>query len=69
MLQAVAPWLHDNHYQNMLIWALATNIPAINFYEALGGQHVESKTISISGDDLEEYGYGWDDLTPLLTRE
>ncbi len=66
LLKTVAAWLHEHHYNNMLIWVLAENTNGIAFYEALGGQRVETKTISIGGDDLEEYGYLWSDLTPFL---
>lgn len=66
LVQAVAAWLHENHYHNMLIWVLAGNTQGIQFYEAIGGQRIDRKTINIGGENLEEYSYGWPDLTPLL---
>ena len=69
LVQAVAGWLHDHHYHNMLIWVLAGNATGIGFYEAIGGQRVGSKNIVMGGETLEEYSYGWLDLTPLLPTE
>ncbi len=69
LVQAVAGWLRENHYHNMIIWVLAGNSTGIHFYEAIGGQRISSKTINIGGEDLEEFSYGWPDLTPLLPTE
>ena len=69
LVQAIATWLHENHYHNMLIWVLAGNSIGIGFYEAMGGQRGGSKTIVMGGESLEEYSYGWLDLTPLLPTE
>jgi len=66
LVQAVAEWLHNQHYHTMLIWVLAGNTIGIGFYEALGGQRVTSKNIEIGGETLEEIAYGWLDITPLL---
>ena len=69
LVQAVAGWLHEHHYHTMLIWVLAGNTSGIQFYEAIGGQRIGSKNIVMGGETLEEYSYGWLDLTPLLPRE
>jgi L-amino acid N-acyltransferase YncA len=69
LVQAVAGWLNQQHYHNMLIWVLAGNTIGIGFYEAIGGQRVASKFIEIGGANLEEYAYGWLDLTPFLSTE
>ena len=66
LVQAVVAWLHENHYPNLLIWVLAGNSNGIGFYEAIGGQRVGAKTIVMGGESLEEYSYGWLDLSPLL---
>lgn len=66
LVQAVADWLHNQHYHNMIIWVLAGNSSGIGFYEAIGGQRVGSKNIEIGGETLEEIAYGWLDITPLL---
>lgn len=69
LVQAVAARLAEQHYHTMNVWVLAGNTKGVQFYKALGGQYVSSKTISIGGDDLEEHSYGWLDLTPLLVAE
>ncbi len=66
LVQAVVEWLNQNHYHTMLIWVLAGNTTGIGFYEAIGGQRIASKNIEIGGATLEEYCYGWLDLTPFL---
>lgn len=66
LVQAVAAWLRENHYHTMLVWVLAGNQTGIGFYEAMGGQRVDSKSLEIGGETLDEYSYGWLDLTPLL---
>jgi GNAT superfamily N-acetyltransferase len=69
LVQAVVEWLTEHHYHNMLIWVLEGNQTGIGFYEAMGGQFVGSKNIEIGGAALQERGYGWLDLTPLLPTE
>ena len=54
--------------ESMLLWALKDNHPARKFYEMLGGEYVEEKTITIGGTDLVEVAYGWRDLTGLAVR-
>lgn len=66
LVQAVALWLHEHHYRNLLIWVLVRNPIGIGFYEALGGQRVDQKSIVIGGETLDEYGYGWLDIMTLL---
>ena len=57
-------WRIDIH--SMLVWVLEDN-PACKFYEALGGQIVQSKNIEMRGSTLIELAYGWTD-TSLLSR-
>ena len=57
-------WQIDIH--SMLVWVLEDN-PACKFYEALGGQIVQSKNIEMRGSTLIELAYGWTD-TSLLSR-
>jgi GNAT superfamily N-acetyltransferase len=60
--------LKERKLNSCLIWSHARN-NACYFYEAMGGQRVDSKTINIGGENLEETSYGWLDLTPLLPNE
>lgn len=65
----VVEWLIDHNIRSMRVWVLADN-PACRFYEALGGNRIETKRIQIGGADLEEVAYGWTDITliPGLPR-
>ena len=54
--------------ESMLLWVLKDNHPARHFYESMGGEYVEEKTITIGGTDLVEVAYGWRDLTDLTVR-
>ncbi len=50
---------------SMLLWVLEDNHPACRFYELMGGEYVEQKTITIGGTDLIEVAYGWKDITEI----
>ncbi|MEO0706181.1 MAG: GNAT family N-acetyltransferase [Cyanobacteria bacterium J06649_5] len=50
---------------SMLVWVLEDN-PACQFYEALGGQMIQSKSIEMRGSALIERAYGWADTSFLL---
>jgi GNAT superfamily N-acetyltransferase len=51
--------------RSLLVWVLAAN-PYRRFYESLGGQPVRSRSLKIGGRRLEETGYGWEDIKPLV---
>ena len=40
--------------------------PARKFYEALGGQQVSTKGLTILDAHLTEVGYGWPDIRKLM---
>lgn len=65
LCRAVAHYLLEQGHTGMLVWVLEQN-PSRRFYEALGGQEVERKTISMGGVDLLEVAYGWRDIHALL---
>ena len=56
--------LAEAGYDDMLVWVLADN-PSRYFYEALGGEVVGSKTISLGNRDYVELAYGWKNLLGL----
>ena len=62
----VARYLSGSGFHNMLVWVLEKN-PACRFYEALGGLPVRQKKVDFGGSLLNEVGYGWKDLSSLLT--
>lgn len=50
---------------SLIVWVLAGN-PTRFFYEALGGKVVARRPSSFLGAEIEEIGYGWDDVTALV---
>jgi GNAT superfamily N-acetyltransferase len=65
LTRAVADYLLEQGHSGMLVWVLEQN-PSRRFYEALGGEEVERKTIPIGGVNLSEVAYGWRDIYRLL---
>lgn len=51
---------------SMILWVLAENAAARQFYESLGGELVIEKPFELAGVQIPEVGYGWDDLTAVL---
>jgi len=64
LLSASAKRLIENEMTSMLLWVLAEN-PARGFYEHLGGQWLEEKSLEIGGAELIEVAYGWPDVQTL----
>lgn len=64
LARAAARWLQANGHNAMLVWVLEQN-PACRFYEALGGQTVSRKMLTIGGAELAEIAYGWRDIGSL----
>ncbi|MDB5768766.1 MAG: yuaI [Collimonas fungivorans] len=55
----VAAALASAGANNMLVWVLADNRPARQFYEMLGAELLAEQPFSWDGLDLQEAGYGW----------
>ena len=51
----------------MLLWVAKDNHPACLFYEALGGEPIDSRTIDIAGARVAEVAYGWRQVAHLVT--
>jgi GNAT superfamily N-acetyltransferase len=64
LTQAVARRLLNAGISSMLVWVLAGN-PGRAFYEALGGQYLFEKKITIGEKELVEVAYGWQDIRTL----
>lgn len=64
LLKETAKELLSKGKNNMIIWCLSDNLPAIKFYEHLGGKKVVEKDAKIGDDYYKEYGYYFD-LTNL----
>jgi L-amino acid N-acyltransferase YncA len=58
--------LHEG-FSSMLVWVFAANSSRA-FYEALGGQQVYEKSVTIGGVQLVEVAYGWRDIQGLATQ-
>jgi ribosomal protein S18 acetylase RimI-like enzyme len=63
MLAAVKD-LKSRGFASMIVWVLADN-PSRGFYERLGGEHVQTREITVGGKRFQEYGYGWKNLDSL----
>ena len=65
LTSAIAHGLLDDGIASMLVWVLEENLPARRFYEALGGEPVGQKNITIGEQELPEISYGWADIIKL----
>jgi GNAT superfamily N-acetyltransferase len=54
--------------QSMIVWVIAGNKPARDFYAALGAELVVEQPFQWDGMDLVEAGHGWRDLPALVAR-
>lgn len=64
LIERVVNDLKGKGINSLLIWVLEDN-RSRGFYEKLGGQAVDRKTITISGKELTEIAYGWEDCDQL----
>jgi GNAT superfamily N-acetyltransferase len=53
--------------KSMLVWVLEEN-EYRRFYEKIGGSLVDSKQISVGGNELTEVAYGWSDISKILEK-
>ncbi|MGJ3244951.1 MAG: N-acetyltransferase family protein [Elainellaceae cyanobacterium] len=66
LVGAIARRLLTYDIQTMLVWVLADNRPARQFYQALGGLLVGDRMIQIGSASLSEVAYGWVNLNTLV---
>jgi GNAT superfamily N-acetyltransferase len=59
LLAEAATWLWQSGMSSFLVWVLTGTLAARKFYEALGGEAVAEKVISIAGSPYNESAYGW----------
>ncbi|MYC84844.1 MAG: GNAT family N-acetyltransferase [Acidimicrobiia bacterium] len=67
LVSAVAERLLADGFGSMLLWVAKDNHPACRFYEALGGEPIDTRTIDVAGADLDEVAYGWQQVADLVT--
>ena len=65
LVRAVARWLATQGMHSMFVWFLQ-DAAARHFYEALGGQHLQTKQIEIGGAVLAYAAHGWLDTSILI---
>lgn len=53
-------------HNSLVLWVLSNNIPAIAFYESLGGKPVGSSPLTLGGKAYPQTAYAWEDLSPFL---
>lgn len=61
----LARGLHEAGGRRLLVWVLADNVSARQFYEHVGARQIREQTIQIGSQQLQECAYGWESL-PLL---
>ncbi|HVB37177.1 MAG TPA: GNAT family N-acetyltransferase [Vicinamibacterales bacterium] len=62
---AVADELAARDMSSMIVWALAKNDLARQFYRALGGRPAGRRKLEIAGVTLDAVAYGWPDTSTL----
>ena len=60
-----ADGLRRSGINSAMVWVLADNAPAIQFYQRTGGKYLREQAIEIGGVSLKEHAYGWDDLSAV----
>jgi GNAT superfamily N-acetyltransferase len=67
LLRAAAREVLARGWHGMVLWVLRDNHPSREFYERMGGRHLEDRDEDreIEGVTLTESGYVWDDVSAL----
>ncbi len=66
LVQKVARTLQAQGSDSLLVWVIADNTMARNFYEELGGALLVKQKFNWDGLELMEAGYGWQNLSVLM---
>jgi GNAT superfamily N-acetyltransferase len=67
LFSQVARYLDQAGFNSVAVWVLELN-PSRRFYEALGGERIAEKPISLDRMTLKEVGYYWPCIRTLLQR-
>jgi GNAT superfamily N-acetyltransferase len=68
MMTAMARVLLARGMNSALVWALATNQPAIGFYQHLSGSILTRCRRPFFGDSVDEIALGWRDISVLARQ-
>jgi len=63
LVAAIAANVQHQGYHALTLWALAENVVARRFYEALGGRVLRERDTLLRGIPVPEVAYGWPDLS------
>lgn len=67
LLKAGIQDLIKHNFKSVLVWVLAEN-PSREFYEKFSPAKVDTKTIQIGNDSLEEIAYKWEEINGLFEK-
>jgi ribosomal protein S18 acetylase RimI-like enzyme len=62
----LASALRMQGFTSVVVWVLEKNLPAVGFYQRLGGVRLAEKPIEIGGRELTELAFGWPNLATCL---
>ena len=62
LMAATVEAFQQQGHRSFMLWALAENLAARRFYEALGGQLLRGRDTVLQGIPVPEVAYGWPDL-------
>ncbi|MEO6749021.1 MAG: GNAT family N-acetyltransferase, partial [Casimicrobiaceae bacterium] len=68
LLGVTAAALAAQRAASMIVWVIAGNRPARDFYAAMGAEPVVEQPFQWDGMDLVKAGYGWRDLPALVAH-
>ena len=69
LMQAMARSLCDDGRKSANVWVAARNIPACQFYVALGGRFVAVSSDVLGGVVVDAVAFGWKDLSSFERRQ
>ncbi len=69
LVTAIVENFQRQGHRAFTLWALAENVAARRFYDALGGQPLHERDTLLRGIPVPEVAYGWPDLAGLLAPD
>jgi ribosomal protein S18 acetylase RimI-like enzyme len=66
LMRRAMRWLKSQGMRACVVWVLEDNLPARQFYEALGGILYREQNITIGRQTLREVAYLWEDVDSVL---
>ena len=66
LFSAAAQHFLKHGIESMLLWVFKENHQARRFYDSMGGEYLDHKTVTIGGTDLVMVSYGWKYIDTLF---